>query len=125
MLFGNNVDNVADMIASRNGIKKSSASSLLSIVAPILISILGKYVKSNGLGLSGLTSLLMGLKDSVQATLPAGLASTLNFSDLGYFKGAERPTVRHEIVEEERKSGMPGWLPWLIGALLIAALVWG
>ena len=123
LLFGNKVGNITDRVASQNGIKKSSVSSLLSIAAPILISVIGKHFKSTGLGLSGLTSLLMGQKDAVLGALPSGLSSALNFTDLGDFKGAEKK-ITHDW-EEKKESGMPGWLPWLIGALIILGILWG
>lgn len=122
-LFGNRTGGLTAAIASESGAKKSSVSSLLSIAAPILLSVIGKHFKSTGLGLSGLTSLLMGQKDAVLGALPPGLSSALNFTDLGDFKGTETKVTREW--EEKDESGMPGWLPWLIGVLILMGILWG
>lgn len=122
-LFGNRTGGITSAIAAQSGAKKSSVSSLLSIAAPILLSVIGKHFKSTGLGLSGLTSLLMGQKDSVLGALPSGLSSALNFTDLGDFKGTETKVTREW--EEKDESGMPGWLPWLIGVLILMGILWG
>ncbi|WP_341227158.1 OmpA family protein [uncultured Arcticibacterium sp.] len=89
-VLGNNTGSVIDSIASFSGLKKSSTSSLLSIVTPLLMSVIGKQVKLDGLSLSGLASLLMGQKEYVKAEMPAGLsslASSLNFEQLGNAQG--------------------------------------
>jgi OOP family OmpA-OmpF porin len=47
------------------------------------MSVIGKQVKSNSLGLSGLASLLIGQKDDVKAAMPASLSDIsdmLNFN---------------------------------------------
>lgn len=122
-LFGNRTGGITSAIAAQSGAKKSSVSSLLSIATPILLSVIGKHFKSTGLGLSGLTSLLMGQKDAVLGALPSGLSSALNFTDLGDFKGTETKVTREW--EEKDESGMPGWLPWLIGVLILMGILWG
>ncbi len=122
-LFGNRTGGITSAIAAQSGAKKSSVSSLLSIAAPILLSVIGKHFKSTGLALSGLTSLLMGQKDAVLGALPSGLSSALNFTDLGDFKGTETKVTREW--EEKDESGMPGWLPWLIGVLILMGILWG
>lgn len=122
-LFGNKTGGITSAIAAQSGAKKSSVSSLLSIAAPILLSVIGKHFKSTGLGLSGLTSLLMGQKDAVLGALPSGLSSALNFTNLGDFKGTETKVTREW--EEKDESGMPGWLPWLIGVLILMGILWG
>ena len=125
-LFGNKTNDIAEAVSSQSGIKTSSATSLLGFAAPFLLSLLGNQVKSSGMGLSGLTSLLMGQKDSVLAALPRGLGNVLNFADLGDFKGSEAP--RRETytppVVEEKESGSPKWLMWVLLALIAAALIW-
>ena len=123
LLFGNKVQQISDAISAQSGIKKSSAASLLSITAPILISVISKYFKSTGLGVSGLTSLLMDQKDAVLGALPTSLSSTLNFIDLGDFKGSRKKSTQN--LKETKESGMPVWLLCLIGALLLLGLLWG
>lgn len=123
-IFGDKIGGLTKIIAGISGIKSGSASSLLSIAAPILMNVIGKQVGSQGMGISGLTSLLMGQKDAVKAALPAGIGSILNVDSLGDFLGSAK-TVGASAVENtiEETNGRKPWLPWaLLGALLLGAL---
>jgi len=124
ILLGSKTSEIADAVSSRSGIKQSSATSLLSFAAPFLMSLLGNQVKSSGMGLSGLTSLLMGQKDSVISALPSGMGSVLNFTDLGDFKGSEGAQKVTYDTPAEKESGSSKWLMWLVLALIAAALIW-
>lgn len=123
-ILGNNAGSVIEAIGSFSGLKKSSSSSLLSMAAPLLLSVIGKQVKSKGLGLSGIASLLMGQKEHVQAAMPAGLSglsNMMNFDKLGDYKGKAA-----SVVEEVSavKSGGNGWMKWLVPILAIIAAIW-
>jgi len=122
--FGNKVNMVTESIASESGIKNASASSLVSLCAPFLISVIGNHFKSSGMGLSGLTSMLMGQKNAVLSALPSGLSDVLDFADLGDFKGNKNQHNLDHSLEESTASSFK-WLPWLIGALLLLGILWG
>jgi OOP family OmpA-OmpF porin len=124
MLFGSKTSEIADAISSHSGIKKSSATSLLGFAAPFVMSLLGNQVKSSGMGLSGLTSLLMSQKDAVLGALPAGLGKVLSFADLGDFKGSEEAKKVSYNAPVDKNEGSPKWLMWLLLALVAAALIW-
>lgn len=118
-LFGDKVKDVSDVVANASGMREG-ASSLLNLAAPLVLGILSRKVKNEGLGLSGLVSLLMGQKDSVKAALPSGLGSIINVNGLGDFLGdtaAPTATRVREEVEEVRSS--TSWMPWLILALIL------
>lgn len=129
-IFGNKVGGIVDMIASFSGIKKSSSSSLLSMAMPIVMGLLGKQVKDNGLNASGLASLLGSQKNLVNAAMPAGLSSMFSKFGLGDFGASAIETVKNvgsktsHVASEavnEGKSGLAKFLPWLLllGALLL------
>jgi OmpA-OmpF porin, OOP family len=119
-LLGDKVGGIVDLIANVSGIKKSSSSSLLSLAAPILMGVLGKQVSSQGLGISGLASMLMGQKDAVKAALPAGADGILNMAGLGDFLGGAKSEANKVIEEvEEASTGGFNFWPWLIGAALL------
>lgn len=118
-LFGDKVKDVSDVIANASGMR-DGASSLLNLAAPLVLGILSRKVKNEGMGLSGLVSLLMGQKDSVKAALPNGLGNIINVNGLGDFLGdtaAPTATRVREEVEEERSG--TSWMPWLILALIL------
>jgi OmpA-OmpF porin, OOP family len=72
-LFGNNLGAAGNAVASYAGIRPQSASSLMNLAAPMLLGVLGKSVKSGGLNMGSLVSLLTGQKSAVAAALPSGL----------------------------------------------------
>lgn len=127
-ILGPKVGGIVDLIASVSGIKKSSSSSLLSLAAPILMSVIGKKVSSEGMGVSGLVNMLMGQKDAVTAALPSGASSLLNISGLGDFLGGEKKAAPTPVVEtpDNDNSGGSGFnfWPWLIGAALALGAWW-
>lgn len=121
-LFGSNSGSVIDAIGSFSGLKKSSSSSLLSLVAPLLMGVIGKQVKSKGLGLSGLASMLMGQKENVEAAMPGGLAGVsglLNFNKLG-----DHTQRAQAAVENVSSRGGGGWMKWLLPIIAIVAAIW-
>jgi OOP family OmpA-OmpF porin len=118
-LFGDRVKDVSDVVASASGMREGS-TSLLNLAAPLVLGILSRKVKNEGLGLSGLVSLLMGQKDSIKAALPSGLDGIINTNTLGDFLGdtaSPSATRIRETVEEETSS--KSWMPWLILALIL------
>ena len=66
-LLGNNSNSIMNAVGSFVGMKNTSTSSIFSLLAPVVMGILGKKVKSDGLGLSGLSSLLSSQKDIVSS----------------------------------------------------------
>ena len=75
-LFGGRAGSLADWVASRSGIGRSSASSLLNLALPIVLGMIAKRVKSAGWSASNLTALL-GEQRSSLPDMP-GLAAALN-----------------------------------------------
>lgn len=119
-IFGDKVGAVANVVSKASGMKQESSSSLLSMAAPILMGVIGKQVGTSGMGLSGLTSLLMGQKDAVKAALPAGMGSILDINSLGDFLGnAKGGAAKIEDAVEKSTSGIGKWLPWAILAALV------
>lgn len=72
MLLGNKMGGMVDMIAKLAGLKGSTSSSLLKMAAPMLMGMVGRYVRKNGLGVSGLMDMLSSQKDHVAAAAPSG-----------------------------------------------------
>lgn len=122
-LFGDKLGDLTGLISNVSGIKIGSASSLLGLVAPILMNVLGKKVTTQGLSTSGLANLLMSQKDVVKAALPAGIGSILNVGALGDFLGNPKVAVTNAFEAKEDNKKPNSWLPWLLlGGLLLGAL---
>lgn len=120
-IFGDKVASLGNNISGMSGIKAGSASTLLSMITPILMSVLGKEINSQGMGASKLAKFLISQKDSVKAVLPTEISKVLNEDNLGDFLGQTQKTTFDDIAEEPR--GGKSWLSWvLIGCLLLGGL---
>jgi outer membrane protein OmpA-like peptidoglycan-associated protein len=116
-LFGNNLGNLSSSLGGYAGVKPSSASSMLSFAAPLVLSMLGKAVKSGNLSLSSLVGLLTGQKSTYAAAIPAPLSRLES-----YFAA---PTTERYVAPPppppEPKSSI--WR-WLLPLLIALALLW-
>lgn len=136
LLFGGKLSAIIDLIANAGGIKSASASSLLSIAAPLLLGVLGKEKTAQGLSTSGLVSLLMGQKDHIARLAPTGLAGILGLSNLANLGSKVTGTATRlasdaaaQVGYEAVREGSSLW-KWLVPALGLLALaflysLWG
>lgn len=93
MLMGDKVGGMVDMIAKMAGIKSGSATTLIKMAAPFLMSIIGRQVRKGGLGVSGLMDMLSGQKDHVKSAMPSGMGSLLGLPSLGFIGDAVSSVV--------------------------------
>jgi outer membrane protein OmpA-like peptidoglycan-associated protein len=130
-LFGNKQDGVTEVVARSSGMSGSAMRSLMSLAAPLVMSVLGREITSRGLDASGLMNLLTGQRSSIAALAPAGLASILGFKQ-PTVSPVPADTERYERTERddrvepatERRAGLPGWLlPAAVAALAGLALL--
>ncbi|MCA0899668.1 OmpA family protein [Microbulbifer agarilyticus] len=124
-LFGNKESGVFNVISSALGLDNTKTGSLLKVAAPVVMSIIGKLVKSKGLNMQGLASLLMGQKDSIKNYVPAGLMNELGVKSLDDFTAPAAEAAPRQAAAQpiERKSGFGKWLwPLLIALAVLWAL---
>jgi OmpA-OmpF porin, OOP family len=75
-LFGNGGQSnmLTTLISSFSGVKGSSVGTLMSMAAPMLLGLVGKFTKDTNLPISGLASMLGEQKKSAMSNLPAGFS---------------------------------------------------
>jgi hypothetical protein len=112
-LLGGASDSVARTIGNAQGMSGSAVSSILALLAPLVLGALGRFTGSNPTA-SGLQSLLSSEQGTVSRMLPAGLGSLFGL-------GTAAATTARAVAEPAR-TGMSAIWPWLIGALAIALL---
>ena len=131
-LFGNKSGTISSLISGFSGIKQSSASSLLNMVAPAALGSLGKYASDNNLGASGIASFLASQKDNILSAIPSGLnlAGVLGLSSLSAM--ASKPgaaltgvgeSSAHVVHPAQITAKKSNWLLPLILAVLAFALL--
>jgi len=78
-LFGDKVGGILDLVGSLAGVKRSSSSGLLGMVAPMIMGYLGKKILKGGLNASGLMDLLGGQRQNISSAMPQGIADMIGF----------------------------------------------
>ena len=78
-LMGNQLGSVVDIIASVSGLKKGASSSIMSMAAPLVMGMVGRFVKNKALDAVGLGKFLGGQSKHVASALPAGMGNLLGF----------------------------------------------
>lgn len=123
-LFGGRTNAVGDLIARTAGFKNpSTGPSLLTMAAPLVLSLLGKKVRDNGANVASLTNLLAGQRDSFLAAAPAGL---LNFVETGGAvpaDGGETLRGTTTVGTQTATTGGGKWM-WPVLAVAALALIW-
>jgi OmpA-OmpF porin, OOP family len=118
-LFGSKVPAITNAVSSFAGVKSSSTSSLLGLVGPLVMGILSKKINTNGLNISGLSSLLLGEKNNILGALPTGLGSVLGLADFGSSIGGSSASSNNDS-----RSGSNWWLPLLLLLALGAGIMY-
>ncbi len=122
-IFGDKLGALITLISHASGMKTGSASSLLGLVAPILMNVLGKQVLTQSMSTSGFVSLLMSQRDAVKTTLPTGIGSILSVESLGGLLGNPKTSITNTFEAETNNRKTSSLLPWLLlGGLLLGAL---
>ncbi|HEY6976390.1 MAG TPA: OmpA family protein [Chitinophagaceae bacterium] len=114
-LFGDRLGGMTSALSSFSGIKNSSASSLLGMIVPVILSVIGKHAMDNNLSPAGLSSFLSAQKSSAMDALPSGLNITNLF-------GSARQAVTGSA-SELRSAVTPKRTNWLWPILLILLAV--
>jgi len=115
-LFGDKAGGITDIIASASGISKNAGSSLLGILAPIVMGFLGKILKAQGgLNPAGLTNLLLGQKEFIKSALPSGLTQLMGVTSLD--------SLGRQTAHAAQAAAAPAKKIWPWIALIVAAVV--
>lgn len=123
---GSKSNSIVEKLSTLTGIRKTSASSLVGLAAPLVLGALGKVVSKEGLGVSGLTRLLAEQRESVFGALPPAIANQLNFKGVNATvkpQNEDKPKVSKKDTKESK--GFLSWIPWiLIGLVFLAGLAY-
>jgi hypothetical protein len=119
---------LGETFAHRLGLSRSSVSSLMRMATPLLLGMLAKARRSHSLDIGGLVDMLRGQKQQISRAIPDELARDLRgrglFDD---FLGDARAvgTAAHRAVDDAERAAKRStpWLGWLIGALVVVALL--
>ncbi|MCF8383551.1 MAG: DUF937 domain-containing protein [Chlorobium sp.] len=100
-LFGSKLGNLEAVVSSATGLAKGSSSSLLAMLAPLIMGILGKQAADENLDSAGVVNLLDSQKGFVQSAAPAALSNVLGLASLSQLGG----------LPPSAPTGIPGNIP--------------
>jgi outer membrane protein OmpA-like peptidoglycan-associated protein len=115
-LFGNNFSALAGSVARYAGIGGSTATSLLSIGAPLVLTYIGRWMRRDNLDATRLADELRGQRSQIAAAMPAGFDLPTGL------RAIAQPAVAYAP-----QPAAPAWnIPMLIllGALGLGGLLW-
>ncbi|WP_373652477.1 DUF937 domain-containing protein [Schlesneria sp. DSM 10557] len=120
------IGSIASFLASNPALVKK----LLPLVAPFILSFLGKQVKSQGLDLGGLLKMILSQKSNIAKAMPAGLADSLSgVQGLGDFSNFVSDSARSVRAAGDKAAAaasdsMQWMVPLVALVVLLAAGAW-
>ena len=73
LLFNGQTADAAEAVSRHSGLRFESAAKLLSLAAPVVLSLLGRRVRESKMDLAGFANMLVGQRDEVLRAVPAGI----------------------------------------------------
>jgi outer membrane protein OmpA-like peptidoglycan-associated protein len=132
-LFAGKLSNVSELIATASGVTNTSASSLLSIAAPVVVGVLERMRSTQGLNAARLATLLMGQKEIVAKLAPEGLARVFGLHSIAELdsgpegeaiEGLELDTLRRVAAAPVKgESRLKNW-GWPVLAVVALGLIY-
>ncbi len=132
-LLGNGaMGKLAGALTGFSGLNSRGSSSLMGILAPIIIGVIKKKVFDGGLNAGGLASLLGDQQNNIAAAMPQGFSSQLESSGfldsisaepMGAISTPEINTPNINTPEVNAPSG-GGFMKWLLPLAAVVVLGW-
>ena len=115
---------LAKTLASYAGIDEKAAGPLLGLAGSAALGGLKTAADTQGLDAAGVMRLLGTQKDQIQGAIPADLGRMLSASGLLPQAADVTNATRASIPPAAAPVESGGFMKWIIGALLLAALAW-
>jgi hypothetical protein len=137
LLGSGTMKSVAAAITDYAGIKEGAGKSILGLLGPMVLGVLGQQQRVSGLDASGLANLLTSQKDTIAKALPRGFAEQLTGTRIldsvgetwtGDSAAAARAAARARVPVDDRVSPVQaaeasaGPAPWALALIALAAV---
>ncbi len=132
---GGTMDTMAQTIGKFAGLDAGSGKSLLGMLGPVVLGVLGQQQRSAGLDASGLASLLGSQKEQIAAAIPSGLADRLSAAGLigkaeeSLRSGAAAASAAGSRIAGQAAYAAPStatsqWPYWILALAVVGGLAW-
>lgn len=114
-IFGSNLNSVTSTLGQTTGLGSSSITKLLSVIAPMIMGVVGSKIKSENLNASGVQNFFSQQKSTISGFIPGGLTGMMGLGSV--------PNVSHShayragTVDSNRKGVM-----WAMIAFIVLAI---
>lgn len=131
LLGGGALGKLAGVVSSFAGISRGNSSSMLGMLAPIVLGVLKKKVFDGGLNAGSLATMLSGQKDNINAAMPQGFSDQLQSSGFLDSIATAQPVASSNASVSSNTVSAPqptssggGIFKWLLPLIAIAVLAW-
>ena len=142
LLGGGGLGLLASAVSKFVGIGEGSARTLMGLLTPVIMGVLGREQRAAGLDVDGLAGMLTGQKEQIAAAMPPGLRRSLDvggfYEDIRSTASPERrtysprdtydppPTASMQRAVGDSKTGTQGvtWPYWVLPLLALGGLLW-
>ena len=134
-LFGDKAGALVNALSSSSGIKTASATNLLAMIVPLVLTFLKKFMGDEGLNANSLSALLSSQGPNLKGAIDSRMSSALGFASPTAFLGSLGSQAADTAARAgatvvggtasattATKSGLMRGLPWLIGAAVVLFL---
>jgi len=128
-MFGDKTSLMTDALSAFSGAKPSSASTVLSLLTPLLVGVMGKSLAGSGQEATpaAVSALLGSNKAAIHDALPSELKSIIaGIPGLGALLclPAVAPAAAVAAAPVAAAAGFGRFIPWILGALALGFLAW-
>jgi sporulation protein YlmC with PRC-barrel domain len=111
------------------GVGEGPMRSLMGMLAPLIMGVLGREQRAAGLDASGLAHMLVGQKDEITAAMPQGLSRVLETSSrlhegVATSASPERRTYEPYRARGDTPTSSARWTYWVLPLLVLAGFLW-
>jgi hypothetical protein len=138
LLGGTTTSALTNAIGQYAGIGDAGSKSLMGLLGPVVMGVLGQQQRASGLDATGLANLLASQKDNIARALPAsfskylggtGILDSLVGSPATASPGSSRPgyvasSTQRPSAGSQASSSQWGWLIPALAAVAIGGLAW-
>jgi hypothetical protein len=127
ILGGSTLGTLAGALGKFAGLGEGGAKSLLGLLGPVVMGLIGKQVKSSKLDAGGLASLLGSQKQAISAAMPSEFSSLLAGTPLASVTSPAKPmaSTPTRTATQTPAPASGGFKLWpVIAAVVIAAGAW-
>jgi flagellar motor protein MotB len=131
-MFGDKTSLMTKALSAFSGAKPGSASTVLSLLTPLLVGVMGKSLAGSGQAATpaAVTALLGSNKTAINDALPPELKRIIaGIPGLGALLclptvAAAAPVAAVPVAAAAANAGFGRFVPWILGALALGLLAW-